>query len=226
MAGLRRLSILVADDDPGVVADYRTILCAPRSSMAPDFGDTSHIEDDLFRVALAHDRFPEVALSAAAGPEAAIRAVRLQIDTGGQFAMAFIGVELREGDRGLAAAMSIRAMDPDLPIALVAARCGMHPLDVYEKIPPPGRIAILMKPFHAVEVQHLALSLAEVRWTSETSRIAVAAGLHAEERAEPQEGRRAVNKWTKTARRGPGDRLDRALGKPDAAGRIASESER
>jgi len=175
MAGVRRLSILVADDDPEVIADYRTILCAPKSALPPDLGDFACIEDDLFRAALAHDRFPEVDLSVAARPGEAVQAVRHSVDAGERYAMAFIGVELRQGDRGLAAAESIRVLDPDMPIVLVAACCGMHPLDVYDRIPLTSRIAILVKPFHAVEVQNLALSLAAGRRAEETT--LAAAGL-------------------------------------------------
>jgi CheY-like chemotaxis protein len=174
MTGVQRLSILVADDDPGVIEDYRTILCAPKSSPPPDLGNWSCIEDDLFRVALAHERFPEVDLCVAAKPEVAIQAVKRRAKKGRRYTMAFIGVELRDGDRGLAAAGTIRAMDPDMPIVLVAARCGMHPLDVYDRIPLTAQVAILVKPFHAVEIQSLALSMAAERRTENPARAVAA----------------------------------------------------
>lgn len=199
MAGVRRLSILVADDDPGVIADYRAILCAPRSSSPADFRDPSGFEDDLFRVALAHERFPEVDLSVATRPEEAVQAVKRRADAGERYTMAFIGVELRDGDRGLAAAETIRAMDPDMPIALVAARCGMHPLDVYDRIPPTARIAILVKPFHAVEVQNLALSMAAGQRAEEAARAVAAVSLSFEGSAGLHEDRPTAESTSKAA---------------------------
>ncbi|MFQ5534541.1 MAG: hypothetical protein ACE5EM_06940 [Sphingomonadales bacterium] len=62
----------------------------------------------------------------------------------------------------------MRAADSELQIVFVAALSATHPFDILERVPPADKLLYLQKPFHALEVQQLAVSLA-ARWEFDTA---------------------------------------------------------
>ncbi len=156
--------VLVADDEFSVISDYRSILC-PRSGGEAGNG-LSKLEEDLFGQALAHPDFPEIDLVTCQQGLDAIAAVRESVKANRPFAVAFIDMRMAPGIDGLQTAEQIRALDPEIHIVLVTAFTDLHPMAVVDRAGPADKLLLLHKPFHAPEIQQMALSLG-MRWQAE-----------------------------------------------------------
>ena len=164
MTGPHAIRALFVDDEPSLLDDYRYIL-----GSASDTGDErlfAKLESDLFGSALRHKRFPEIDLVALHQGREAVEAVRVALDAGQPFMVAFIDLYLAPGLDGLETAEQIRALDPDVHIVLVSARANIHPVDMSERVPPADQLFFVKKPFHPVEIQQLVLALS-ARWRGE-----------------------------------------------------------
>jgi CheY-like chemotaxis protein len=164
MAGPYAIRALVVDDDVNLLDDYKRILNPVAETR--DGGLFARLESDLIGAAVGHKRFPEIGVVAVAQGQAAVDAVRAAIDQGRPFAVAFIDLYLARGLDGLRTAEQIRAMDSDIHIVLVAAKTGIHPVEMSERVPPADQLFFVSKPFHAAEIQQLVLALA-ARWRGE-----------------------------------------------------------
>lgn len=168
MAGPYAIRSLVVDDDANLLDDYRRIL-APAAETRDDGEDGglfAQFESDLIGAAVGHKRFPEIDVVAVAQGQAAVEAVRAAVDEGRPFALAFIDLHLARGLDGLRTAEQIRALDADIHIVLVSAKAEVHPVEMSERVPPADQLFFVSKPFHAAEIQQLALALT-ARWRGE-----------------------------------------------------------
>ncbi|MGH6947362.1 MAG: ATP-binding protein [Kiloniellales bacterium] len=156
--------VLVVDDEPSLLDDYRIILDnAPSSGTKAKLAE---LEADLFRSDHAHAKLGDIALTACQQGADAIAAVSKSIKDDRPFAVAFLDLRMPPGLHGLETAEKIRAIDPNLYLVFVTAYSDVHSLDIAEQVPPADRIFFIHKPFHALEIQQLVNGLS-ARWRDE-----------------------------------------------------------
>jgi len=168
------LRVLVVDRDHSLVDDYRMML-APQARQDGE-SVLAAWAPGLFGAACGHKRFPAVDLVFAPDGDVALEDLRAALSEGRPFAIALL--EIGDGDEGVRLAAELRAQDPELQIVLVGTGSDLHPVELSERVPPADQLFFLRKPFHAIEVQQLALALG-ARWRSERRRTrgTVGAGL-------------------------------------------------
>lgn len=164
MPGPYAIRALVVDDDASLLDDYRRILNPAAQTRGE--GLFAQLESDLIGSAVGHKRFPEIDVVTVTQGHGAVDAVRAALDEGQPFAVAFIDLYLARGLDGLHTAEQIRALDSDIHIVLVSAKAEVHPVEMSERVPPADQLFFVSKPFHAAEIQQLALALA-ARWRGE-----------------------------------------------------------
>lgn len=153
--------VLVVDDEPRIVEDYSYVLGqAPKRRTDRLF---SELEEDLFGSTPQHRMFPEIDLSTFQEGSMAVEAVREAMRDSSPFSIAFIDMRMPLGISGLETAEQIRELDPYCQIVIVTAYSDIHPYDITERVPPADRLSFLLKPFHAYEIQQLAVSLS-AKW--------------------------------------------------------------
>ncbi|HSR72674.1 MAG TPA: PAS-domain containing protein, partial [Kiloniellales bacterium] len=170
MIAQHAIRVLVVDDEPGQLEDYRRIL-KPSAAREPESGATDNnlfdrLEGDLFGPALDHKRFPAVDLATATSGRDAIGEVRAAVETGRPFALVFLDMPPGNVTEGLRTAEHLRTLDPELFIVLVSSDSPLHPVELSERIPPADQLLLIKKPVHSHEVQQLFLALG-TRWRAE-----------------------------------------------------------
>ncbi|MFQ5773857.1 MAG: ATP-binding protein [Kiloniellaceae bacterium] len=176
MAAPHAVPVLVVDDDPRVLEDYRYILCPRSNTGAARDRLSASLEDEILGSALSHRGLPRVDLAAFDRAHDAVEAVGRAVEEGRPFALAFIEADVSARPAGLEPAEQIRALDPDVHIILVYTRCGLSPAEVSERVAPADRVFLVRKPFYPAEIQQLVLGLSS-RWLAERRRrVAAGAG--------------------------------------------------
>jgi len=153
--------ILVADDDEGVLDQYRDALENGRDGRgqvvlmkvatglfghdAPDHGSDSF---DVSYVSQGED---------------AVDTVRFALEAGKGFSLVFVDIEMPPGMDGIETARRIREIDPDVNIAIVSSRPPANAAELPHEIAPADRLFFFQKPFHSIECRQLALAVAG-RW--------------------------------------------------------------
>jgi signal transduction histidine kinase len=173
MAGRFALRVLVAEHDHALAEDLRSILAPRGISRADGDGLFAVLEAELFGAAAGDKRFPEADVTLVSLGDEAVQAAREALAEERPFALAFVDLELAPGPDGLQTAEQLRALDPDVPIVLLSARCAASPLELCERVPPADRLFLLSKPVHPAEIQQIFLSLG-TRWRAERTRRAPA----------------------------------------------------
>ncbi len=165
MTGSRAMRVLIVDDEPSLIQDYKYLLSA-----RPEVGDpellSGKLERDLFGAAVGRGKFPAVDLTACQQGRYAVEAVRAALDEGWPFTLAFIDMYLAPDLDGIQTAEQIRALDPDIYIVLVSTRSDMNPLEMSERVPPTDQLFFVKKPFHGLEIQQLTMALG-AKWRAE-----------------------------------------------------------
>jgi two-component system cell cycle sensor histidine kinase/response regulator CckA len=115
--------------------------------------------------------------------EEAVEAVRAAVEEETHFAVAFIDIRMTTGPDGLWAAEQIRRLDPDIEIVIVTAHGDVGPEAIVSRVPPPGKLLYLRKPFSPEEIKQFAVSLS-AKWQQEVELGKIQAELenHVEER--------------------------------------------
>jgi two-component system cell cycle sensor histidine kinase/response regulator CckA len=98
--------------------------------------------------------------------EEAVEAVRVAIEAGTPFSLAFIDIRMNSGKGGVWAAGKIRMLDPNIQIVMVRAHGDVGPKDIVSRVPPAGKLLYLRKPFTAEEIVQLAVALG-AKWQQE-----------------------------------------------------------
>lgn len=156
--------VLVVDDEPSLLDDYRIILGNAQSGGTN--AKLAELESDLFRSDHAQAKLGDVALTACQQGADAIAAVSRAVAEHRPFAVAFLDLRMPPGLHGLETAAKIRSIDPYVYLVFVTAYSDVHPLSIVELIPPADRVFFIHKPFHASEIQQLVNGLS-VRWRDE-----------------------------------------------------------
>lgn len=166
------IRILVADDEPEVLAAYREIFAG--SDEAAGVAQRRQLGAKLFERAGAGaapsvTRFPARAAFDAqycTSAEAAVEAVREGLAEGRPFAIVFLDMRMPPGRDGVWAASEIRRLDPAVEIAVCTAYSDVDPGDIGGRVPPEDKLSYLQKPFHPHEVRQMAIALAS-KWRAE-----------------------------------------------------------
>jgi CheY-like chemotaxis protein len=95
--------------------------------------------------------------------EQAIAAVRVAMEEGRPFGVAFVDVELPPGMNGIWAAERIRRLDPDLEIVITTAHGAVSVEELAVRVPPMHQLSYFRKPMHVAEILNATLSLG-ARW--------------------------------------------------------------
>ena len=177
MSGRNKVPVLVFDSDPWVIEDFRMILDPPPRNGDGLRSNGSDFEAEIYGSISARRDFPEVGLTVETESGAAVEAARRAIERGQPFDVAFVDIGTPPGNWGLDVAETIRALDPELPIALLVAQGDLNPVDLCKRIPPCDRLNLLFKPIQAPTIQQLVLA-ADARRASDRA--------HALMRAKPR----------------------------------------
>ena len=161
VSDLSVLRILVVDPSPQILADYRRALERRPPARLADGLDEA--DAALFGLSGPPPDFPEVSVTTCRSVADAVSAVEDGIKSKSPFLLAFLEVSLNERFDGLQAGHAIRKLDPGLPLVVVSAVTERHPLEMAQQIPPLDLLFFLCKPFHAFEIQQMALALATRR---------------------------------------------------------------
>jgi len=157
------MRILVADDEPRLIAAYK--VCLERDGLA-----------DAALDALGAELFGEAAPSAVAVEdwrvdyvqqgEAAVAAVARARAAGDPYAVLFLDMRMPPGIDGRETARQVRILDPDLNIVVVTGFSDHSPQDIAKVAGPLDKLYYLAKPFETAEIRQLAQALA-AKWTLE-----------------------------------------------------------
>ncbi|MGH8201335.1 MAG: EAL domain-containing protein [Steroidobacteraceae bacterium] len=157
-SGARR--ILLIDDNPAILEDYRKIL-APRG---PGVAGLLASEANLFRTPSPRPSTREpFELDSATLGEAGVDLARQAVGRGNPYAMAFVDMRMPSGWDGLETIERLWEVDPDVQVVICTAYSDYSWDDLLGRLGRADRFVILKKPFDSIEVRQLAESLTE-KW--------------------------------------------------------------
>jgi len=156
------IRVLIADDEPGVIDAYRSILDANKVDAGK--GGSNAMEDLRSKLFGGSKSKPDKAeqsfeVTYADGAEAAVQMVRKALERREPFEVVFLDMRMPPGPDGAWAAGKIRAMDPKLDVVIVTAYSDVDPRELSARIPPADKLFYLQKPFHPHEIRQLAVAL-------------------------------------------------------------------
>jgi diguanylate cyclase (GGDEF)-like protein len=165
------IRILVADDEPQLLAAYR--VCLEADTTHADNADINAFGDALFGAVESRDvdQFspaPELLTDYVNQGEAAVAAVSRAIADGDPYAVLFLDMRMPPGMGGYETAKQVRALDPDINIVIVTGFSDHSPLQVAKVAGPLDKLYYLAKPFEIDEIRSLASSLSS-KWTMEAN---------------------------------------------------------
>lgn len=164
MTGAGQVRVLVADDEASLIEDYQYALVQPQVGRIDQ--RLAELHNELFGPISNHAKLPEIDLVTVRQGRDAVEQVRRALEEARPFSAAFIDVRMPPGVNGIDTAAQIRAIDENLQIVIVTAYTDIQTIDLIKKVPPAHRLFVLQKPFHAIEIQQLALALTS-KWQSE-----------------------------------------------------------
>ncbi|GMT43017.1 MAG: hypothetical protein IEMM0002_1428 [bacterium] len=155
--------ILVIDDDPDMLDDYREILSPerrnPLSSLQSIAGEPAVEEPPEFEYA---DRVYDLATSSSG--EDGVRQVERSIKERKPFAVVFCDMRMPGGMDGLETGKRIRRLDRQVEIVFITGYSDHENRKIVSELGSPEKLLYLKKPFHADEIRQLALKLTKSWW--------------------------------------------------------------
>ncbi len=146
------LRILVADDDEMIrsvfVDTFEAVASEVRKSPQPSTDTTD----------LSSAGFGNIEVTACSSGEEAVESVRLEVENGNPFAVAFIDITMPPGKGGIWAAKQIRQLDPNINIIIVTGNLDIDANKIVKEISPPDKLLFIEKPFHPQEITQFAYS--------------------------------------------------------------------
>ncbi len=164
MTGGHAVRVLVVDDKPGSIEDYRHTL--GRVSDDEDCLPLPGYSKDLFGYTTSHQGLPPTDLVPVRRGKDALDLIKKSCEESRPFALAFVDPEVAPGSDGLEILEKIRALDPGIFIVIVSAEFTVNPAELSERVPPVDRLFFISKPFFPIEIQQFTIALG-ARWTAE-----------------------------------------------------------
>jgi len=146
--------ILVVDDNISIQNDYRKILVGDDHS-----ADLDAMESDLFGAALGEVSPVRFDLDFALQGQEALEKVEAAIAEGRPYAMAFVDVRMPPSWDGVETLSRISAVDSRVQGVLCTAYTDHSWPSIIRKLGKSDRLLILKKPFDAIEIRQMALTL-------------------------------------------------------------------
>jgi CheY-like chemotaxis protein len=151
--------ILIIDDNKAIHDDFRKIL----SPDEPTRAALNITEIALFGNPVNEEQQPQFEIdSACQGPEGVTR-VEEALAAKHPYAMAFVDMRMPPGWDGIKTAQKLLGIDPEIQVVICTAYSAYSWDEISEQIRNNDRLAILKKPFDAVEALRLANELTE-KW--------------------------------------------------------------
>ncbi|MGF1626788.1 MAG: ATP-binding protein [Alphaproteobacteria bacterium] len=163
MSEIQTRRLLVADDEEAILAAYRRIFQASQSGTTAD--SAASLEAELFGKAPAKAEASIELVTCRQGDEA-IEAVRRGLAEGRPIPVAYLDVRMPPGPNGIETARAIRALDPNIHIAIITGYSDMAPERIAELVQPADRLFYFEKPFRGIELRQLARALI-AKWHAE-----------------------------------------------------------
>ncbi len=152
--------ILVVDDSPNILEDFRKTLCVDHESeselaaLAPPtcgIGASTGSSTAAFQVTFAHQ-----------GREA-LELVRRSVGSDEPYAMAFVDMRMPPGWDGLETVERLLEVDPELQIVICTAYSDHSWSEIRGRLRQPESILVLKKPFENIEIMQMAAAVTG-RW--------------------------------------------------------------
>ncbi len=162
------MRVLVADDEPQLLAAYR--ICLEQNTNHNNV-DLDAMSAALFGEEDAHaaaEAFGENQVDYVSQGEAAIAAVQSAIADGDPYAVLFLDMRMPPGMDGYETAKRVRALDANINIVVVTGYSDHSPLEVAKVAGPLDKLYYLAKPFEIDEIRQLAASLSS-KWEMEAN---------------------------------------------------------
>ncbi len=153
----RNNRILIVDDNPGIHADFRKILC---SGNGTEGAELDQMEATLFAAPTSGKR-PTYDIDSAYQGQEGLALVEKARDEGRPYSLVFMDVRMPPGWDGVETTGRIWQVCPDTQIVICTAYSDYSWDEMIDKLSPSDRLVILKKPFDVVEVLQLAAALTE-----------------------------------------------------------------
>ena len=160
----RQSQILIVSNDRGLLDDFRHALRG--ADERDDIVTSAGADATLFGAAPSPVPDFEPNLVTCRHGTAAVAAMRNSLVEERPFEVAFIDLHAHPTADGIQTAEEIRRLDPYVEIVIVSSVPYLDPSEIARRVPPCEKVLFLQKPFHAHEVQQLAISLS-ARWQSQ-----------------------------------------------------------
>lgn len=157
----RSCRILVADDEPRILEEYRCVLGV--SGQDTDDSAMADLEVELFGGDKMATDEPRYDVCLCRQGEEAVAVVRQAVEQGLPFAVAFLDVRMPPGIDGVTTAERLREIDPHMHIVFVTGYSDVSPEDIAQRVSLPEMLLFCQKPLHASELRQLAYALSE-KW--------------------------------------------------------------
>jgi signal transduction histidine kinase len=155
--------LLVADDEEAVLAEYRRIFAPPAEGVAQNAARS--LEAELFGGDAPRPQAAFDLVTCRQGDEA-VAAFRAAQAAGRPFPVVYLDVRMPPGPNGIETARAIRALDPNVHIAIITGYSDISPERIAEVVKPVDRLFYFEKPFRGVELRQVATALS-AKWTAE-----------------------------------------------------------
>ncbi len=153
---------------------YRILAIDDEESVLSLIADTLSLTEDtpaILEAAIAGSKSAQHArdtfqVKTCTSGEKGVVMVREALERNDPFSVALVDVRLGSGLSGVDTAARIRKLDPNVEIVIITGHHEVTLAELNKRIPPPGRLLYLEKPFRPQELRQLATSLCS-KWKSE-----------------------------------------------------------
>lgn len=161
----QKFRILVADDDSDIL-DLFQIVFLPEKDKQLDKLGAKKSEGKCFQTGAPSQPPLSFDLVTCCQGNEAVDAVRLSIEEGRLFSVAFIDIRMPPGPDGIWTAEQIRRLDSDIEIVMVTGYTDSNPSDISRRVPPVHKLLYLQKPITIQEIFQFASALS-MKWRTE-----------------------------------------------------------
>ena len=157
--------ILVADDDSDILDLFQQVFSPVKAEYFVHL-EAEKSEGKCFQTDAENQPPLSFDLVTCRQGNEAVDAVRLSIEEGRLFSVAFIDIRMPPGLDGIWAAEQIRTLDSDIEIVMVTGYPDANPSDISRRVPPVHKLLYLQKPIHIQEIFQFASALS-MKWHTE-----------------------------------------------------------
>ena len=154
--------ILLVDDEPKVLSEFKKILCPPVKTGT----ELRDLETKLFGKSTTSRITASYDLVLCNQGDEAVERVREALEQDKPFSVAFLDVRMPPGPDGIWTAEHIRELDPYIQLVMMTGYSDVDPVEISRIVPPEDKLLYIQKPVHAQELRQFALALS-AKWHSE-----------------------------------------------------------